>query len=85
LKALRESGGDAAVLDRAERRLAMPKRDSARTRNEDFGRSRIRAILNEEIEFVWGNKKPAKEALDTAVLRSAPILAPVESAKPAKK
>ena len=86
VKALRESGGDAAVLDRAERRLSMPKRDSARTRNEGFGRSRIRAILNEEIEFVWGNKKPAKEALDTAVLRSGSILAaPPESARPTKR
>jgi sn-glycerol 3-phosphate transport system substrate-binding protein len=85
VKALRESGGDPAVLERAERRLSMPKRDAARTRNESgFGRSRIRAILNEEIEFVWGNKKPAKEALDTAVMRSGSILAPLPPAKTAK-
>jgi sn-glycerol 3-phosphate transport system substrate-binding protein len=52
----------------------MNKRDSARTRN-GYGKSRIRTILNEEIEFVWGNQKPAKEALDTAVLRAVPVLA----------
>jgi len=76
VQALREAGGNPVLLERAERRLSMVKRDSARTRNESgFSRSRIRAILDEEIEFVWGNKKPAKEALDTAVLRAGPVLA----------
>jgi sn-glycerol 3-phosphate transport system substrate-binding protein len=58
----------------------MPKRDAARTKN-GFGRSRIRNILNEEIEFVWGNQKPPKAALDSAVARAAPILAPAPAAK----
>ena len=81
VQALRESGGNPVLLERAERRLSMVKRDAARTRNEGgFGRSRIRAILDEEIEFVWGNKKPAKEALDTAVLRAGPVLAQQPSA-----
>jgi sn-glycerol 3-phosphate transport system substrate-binding protein len=75
VQALRESGGNRDVLDQAERRLSMEKRDSARTR-PGFGRSRIRNILNEEIEFVWGDKKPAKEALDHAVARANPILTP---------
>jgi len=76
VQALRESGGNPVLLERAERRLSMVKRDSARTRNESgFSRSRIRAILDEEIEFVWSNKNPAKEALDTAVVRAEPILA----------
>jgi sn-glycerol 3-phosphate transport system substrate-binding protein len=74
VQALRESGGNPEMLDRAERRLSMEKRDSARTRPGQ-GRSRIRNILNEEIEFVWGNQKPPKAALDAAVARSAPILA----------
>jgi sn-glycerol 3-phosphate transport system substrate-binding protein len=74
VQALRESGANPVLLDRAERRLSMNKRDSARTRS-GFGKSRIRAILNEEVEFVWGNQKPAKEALDTAVRRAAPVLA----------
>lgn len=74
MQALRESGANPVLLDRAERRLSMNKRDSARTRN-GFGKSGIRAILNEEVESVWSNQKPAKEALDTAVLRAAPVLA----------
>lgn len=73
VQALRESGADAKILALAEQRLAMAKRDAARTK-VGFDRSRIRAILDEEMEFVWGNKKPAKEALDTAVLRAAPVL-----------
>lgn len=86
VQALRESGVDPALLDRAERRLSMTQRDSARTRNGDgHHRSRVRAILNEEIEFVWGDKKPAKEALDTAVLRAAPVLAPAEGIRTAKR
>lgn len=85
VQALRAAGGDAAVLERAERRLSMPKRDAARTKI-GFERSRIRAILNEEIEFVWGNRKPAKEALDTAVMRVGPVSAPAaESTKTAKR
>jgi len=30
----------------------------------------VRIIVEEELEAVWANKKPAKEALDTAVLRA---------------
>lgn len=73
VQALREAGGDPSLLARAEQRLSMPKRDAARTKS-GFGRSRIRNILNEEMEFVWSNQKPPKLALDTAVARSAPIL-----------
>jgi sn-glycerol 3-phosphate transport system substrate-binding protein len=75
VQALRESGGNPEMLDRAERRLSMEKRDAMRTKTQDFMRSRIRNILDEEIEFVWGNQKPPKAALDAAVARSAPILA----------
>jgi len=85
VQALREAGGNPALLERAERRLSMVKRDAGRTRNEGYSRSRIRAILDEEIEFVWGNKKPAKEALDTAVLRAGPILAPSPLLNTAKR
>lgn len=73
VQALRESGGNPALLAQAEARLSMPKRDAQRTKN-GFGRSRIRNILNEEVEFVWGNQKPPKAALDAAVMRAAPIL-----------
>lgn len=34
----------------------------------------VRLIIDEELEAVWANKKPAKEALDTAVLRGNAIL-----------
>lgn len=84
VQALREAGANPTVLDQAERRLSMVKRDAARTRN-GFGRSRIRNILNEEIEFVWGSQKPPKEALDSAVTRSMPILGIAEPAKTTKR
>lgn len=74
VQALREAGGNPVLLAQADARLSMPKRDAQRTKN-GFGRSRIRNILNEEIEFVWGNQKPPKAALDAAVMRAAPVLA----------
>lgn len=75
VKALHGAGMDGRMLALAEQRLSMLRHDAARTKS-GFGRSRIRNILNEEIEFVWGNRKPAKEALDTAVLRAGAVLAP---------
>jgi len=78
VQALRDSGGNPQLLAQAEARLSMPKRDAARTKHAEFGRSRIRNILNEEIEFVWGNQKPPKAALDSAVARAAPVLAPAK-------
>lgn len=81
MQALRESGANPVLIAKAEARLAMPKRDAARTKHDDFSRSRIRNILNEEIEFVWGNQKPPKAALDAAVARAAPVLAPASAAK----
>jgi sn-glycerol 3-phosphate transport system substrate-binding protein len=32
-------------------------------------RSVVRRVIDEELEAVWADKKPAKEALDTAVSR----------------
>jgi sn-glycerol 3-phosphate transport system substrate-binding protein len=81
VQALRESGGNPALLAQAEARLSMPKRDAARTKIQDDMRSRIRNILDEEIEFVWGNQKPPKAALDSAVARAAPILGPAVTSK----
>lgn len=65
--ALRQAGVPPAILAAAEKRLSA-KAKEPRTKF-GFGRSKVRQILNEEIEFVWGNKKPAKEALDTAMVR----------------
>ena len=66
--ALKAAGAPAALLERAAQRLSRVPTVNERTKN-GYGRSRIRGILNEEIAFVWGNKKPAKEALDTAMER----------------
>lgn len=41
----------------------------------------VRVIINEELEAVWADKKPAKAALDTAVARGNAVL----GAKPALK
>jgi len=49
------------------------------------GRSRIRGILNEEIQFVWGGKKPAKEALDTAMARTNATVELPARPKPGKR
>jgi hypothetical protein len=59
----------AAGVAEARKRLLAPRQKYPRTRL-DFGRSRVREILEEEIEFVWQNLKPAKEALDTAMRRA---------------
>ena len=45
----------------------------------------VRTIVEEELEAVWANKKPAKEALDTAVARGNIALMPAPAAKPAAK
>ncbi len=37
----------------------------------------VRIIVEEELESVWANKKPAKEALDTAVQRGNAVMAPL--------
>ena len=34
----------------------------------------VRVIVEEELETVWANKKPAKEALDDAVARGNSVL-----------
>lgn len=69
LDALRQAGTPPAILDAVEKRLSMPRQGLARTKT-GFGRNRVRQILDEEIEFVWRNRKPAKEALDEAMTRA---------------
>jgi sn-glycerol 3-phosphate transport system substrate-binding protein len=69
LDALQAAGVNRVIVETARKRLSMPKQVNARSRI-GFGRSRLRAILNEEMEFVWKNLKPAKEALDTAMQRT---------------
>ena len=69
MDALREAGVAPTVVAEAEKRLTMPRQAYDRPR-VGAGRNRIRAIIDEEIAFVWQNTKPAKEALDTAVSRA---------------
>ena len=40
----------------------------------------VRIIVEEELEAVWANKKPAKEALDNAVTRGNAVLPPAQLA-----
>lgn len=77
MQALRESGTDPGLFAKAEARLASPKRTAVRTKSSS-DRVRIRNILNEEIEFVWGHQQPPKAALDAAVARAAAVLAPAK-------
>lgn len=46
---------------------------------------KLRTIVEEELETVWANKKPAKEALDDAVSRGNAIMEPVQVAKVKRK
>ncbi len=46
------------------------------------GDARILAILDEELKGVWSDAKPAKQALDDAVLRAQPPAAPAPAAAP---
>ena len=64
------------VLRLTVQRLSDKKYVSAAKPKAVFGMSRVRAILHEELEAVWANLKPAKEALDTAVRRGNTVLQP---------
>jgi sn-glycerol 3-phosphate transport system substrate-binding protein len=66
---LARAGVSPAVLEAARRRLSMSTQPGVRAK-AGLGRSRLRTILAEEVEFVWSNVKPAKEALDTAMERA---------------
>jgi sn-glycerol 3-phosphate transport system substrate-binding protein len=69
LDSMAGAGVSPAVVEAARKRLSMPKQTNARM-HSGFGRMRVREILNEEIEFVWNNTKPAKQALDNAMERA---------------
>jgi sn-glycerol 3-phosphate transport system substrate-binding protein len=69
IEALKSAGVAPAILDAAQRRLSAPRLAAARPPSGPW-RDRLHEILDEEIVFVWKNTKPAKEALDTAMLRA---------------
>ena len=69
MTALKADGDPPAVLAVAVHRLS--ERKPANTREKyGFGLDRLHDILNEEIETVWQNTQPAKQALDNAMLRA---------------
>lgn len=67
ISALKESGGPANLLDAAAKRLSDPK--VARVKSGG-PLERLHAILNEEADALWSDRKPAKEVLDTAMTRA---------------
>lgn len=65
--ALKDAGAfSPKILAAAEKRLSNTHRDSGPIRNE-VSRSRMRAILDREVESVWTQDKPPMEALDDAM------------------
>lgn len=77
LKALRETQAfPASLLDAAQRRLAIPNKNSTRPRNGS-AREKLRAIFGEEVQPLWNSDRPAKEALDLTVQRANALDAPL--------
>lgn len=64
------------ILQRTVERLSDRKYASGAKPKAVAGLGRVRAILSEELEAVWANLKPAKEALDTAVRRGNGVMRP---------
>jgi sn-glycerol 3-phosphate transport system substrate-binding protein len=70
ISALRDTGAfPPHLLNGAMRRLSATKKTTTRARSSPI-RDRFRAILGEEMEFVWNSDRPAKEALDRAIDRT---------------
>ncbi len=82
MESLRASGVPADVVAAAEKRLSNPRQANRPPVSE---RSRVRAIVDEEIAYVWENTKPAKQALDDAVSRSNIFLSSAVAAPIKKK
>jgi sn-glycerol 3-phosphate transport system substrate-binding protein len=75
--ALREAQAfPAELLDAAQRRLAIPSKNSTRPRS-GAAREKLRAILGEEVQPMWTGDRPAKEALDRTVQRANALGAPL--------
>ena len=77
IEGLAAEGAPPELLRKAVERLSDRRFASAAKPKGVFGMSRVRAILHEELEAVWANLKPAKEALDTAVKRGNVVLQPM--------
>ncbi len=67
--ALREDGVfPAPMLDAAQKRLSVSRKDSTRVRHGPI-RDRLHEFAGEEVNFVWTSGRAAKEALDNTVRR----------------
>lgn len=66
--ALKGQEATVPMLDLALRQLAASSPAKNRIRH-NFGLANLRGIVGEEVNAVWANLKPAKQALDTAMLR----------------
>ena len=64
------------ILQRTVERLSDRRFASGAKPKAVAGMGRVRAVLAEELEAVWSNRKPAKEALDSAVQRGNALLQP---------
>lgn len=80
VEALAAAGVPQDLLGKAVKRLSDKHYVSAAKPKAVIGMGRVRAILSEELEAVWADLKPAKEALDTAVRRGNTVLQPVPAA-----
>jgi sn-glycerol 3-phosphate transport system substrate-binding protein len=69
LDELAAAGVSPAIIEAARKRLGAPKQAAVRMR-AGFARGRVRAMLAEEIDLVWSTDRPAKEALDKAMVRA---------------
>jgi len=65
-----------AVLSKVVEHLSDRKYASGAKPRTVLGMGRVRSLLSDELEAVWGNRKPAKEALDTAVKKGNALLRP---------
>jgi sn-glycerol 3-phosphate transport system substrate-binding protein len=81
MESLRAAGVPASVVAAAGSRLGNPRQGNRPAAGE---RNRVRAIIDEEVAFVWDNTKPAKQALDDAVSRANLFLSSAVAA-PGKK
>lgn len=80
VSALRDSDMPRNLLDAAQKRLSVSRKGSTRARHGPV-RDRLHEFLGEEVTFVWGVGRAAKEALDNTVRRvNAAIAAPDKGA-----
>jgi sn-glycerol 3-phosphate transport system substrate-binding protein len=68
LKGLRDSGFPPQLLDAAEKRLSVSRKDSSRIKHGPM-RDKMREFMGEEVAPVWTTDRPAKEALDNVARR----------------